>query len=65
MQLSLEHNKSTAQIAAALSVNERSVRHWLAGTRIPRLTIEQSQALCRLFNCSIFDIPTDFRRKIS
>lgn len=62
MQLLIAKNKTPAQVALALNVNERSVMYWLAGSRTPRLTIEQVQSLCRLLNCSVFDLPVDFSR---
>jgi DNA-binding Xre family transcriptional regulator len=62
MQLLISKKKTPADVAAALDVNERSVMYWLAGSRKPRLTIAQVQDLCRLLDCSVFDLPVDFSR---
>lgn len=62
MQLLIAKKKTPAQVAEALDVKERSVLYWLAGDRTPRLTITQVQKLCRLLDCSVFDLPTDFSR---
>lgn len=65
MQLLISKKKTPADVAAALNVNERSVMYWLAGDRVPRLTIEQVQSLCKLLECSVFDLPIDFSRNAS
>ena len=62
MQLLISKKKTPAEVAEALSVNERSVMYWLSGDRVPRLTISQVQSLCRLLECSVFDLPVDFSR---
>ncbi|MBE9063301.1 helix-turn-helix domain-containing protein [cf. Phormidesmis sp. LEGE 11477] len=62
MQLLIEKNKKPIDVANALDIGERAVLYWLSGERVPRLTIEQTQALCRLLNCSVFDLPVDFSR---
>jgi DNA-binding XRE family transcriptional regulator len=62
MQLLREKGKTPEDVAAALGVRVRAVYFWLAGTRSPRLTIEQAQNLCTLLDCSIHDIPRDISR---
>ena len=62
MQLLVSKNKTPADVAVALKVKERSVLYWLSGDRTPRLTIAQVQELCRLLDCSVFDLPVDFSR---
>ena len=63
MKLLLAKNKTPAQIADVLGVNERSVFYWLSGEREPRFTIAQVQDLCRFLECSVFDLPLDFSRE--
>ena len=62
MQLLASKNKTPADVASALNVKERAVLYWLSGDRTPRLTIAQTQDLCRLLDCSVFDLPVDFSR---
>lgn len=60
MELLRQKNKTPEEVAAALDVSPRAVYYWNAGQREPRLTIKQVQALCRLLDCSVFDLPADF-----
>ncbi|MBD2093170.1 helix-turn-helix transcriptional regulator [Microcoleus sp. FACHB-1515] len=62
MNLLKDKNKSPEEVAEALGVSPRAVYYWIAGSREPRLTIAQTQALCRLLDCSVYDLPIDFGR---
>ncbi|MBW4465663.1 MAG: helix-turn-helix transcriptional regulator [Pegethrix bostrychoides GSE-TBD4-15B] len=55
-----QKNKTPEDVAAALEISPRAVYYWTSGTREPRLTVRQIQALCRLLDCSVFDLPPDF-----
>ncbi|MGG6296293.1 helix-turn-helix domain-containing protein [Leptolyngbya sp. AN02str] len=48
------------EVADALGVSDRAVYYWMAGTREPRLTIEQVQALCTLLDCNVHELPSYF-----
>lgn len=65
MKLLNAKNKTPAEMAGVLGVNERSVFYWLSGEREPRFTIAQTQALCSFLECSIHDLPVDFSRESS
>lgn len=60
MDLLQERNKTTSDVAKALGVSARTVQHWLAGTRQPRLTLSQVKSLCELLNCAIAELPDSF-----
>lgn len=60
MQLLREKNKTPEDVAAALDISPRAVYYWTAGKREPRFTVKQIQALCKLLDCGVFDLPTDF-----
>lgn len=62
MKLLKEKSKTPEEVADAVGVKDRTVYYWLSGHRIPRLTIEQTQKLCTLLDCTIFELPTDFSR---
>jgi len=62
MQLLTEKSKKPEDVAAALGVAPRTVFFWLSGERTPRLTISQVQALCKLLECSVFELPVSFSR---
>jgi DNA-binding XRE family transcriptional regulator len=46
------------QVADAVGVTDQSVSNWEAGRFEPRLTISQTQALCRVLQCSLDELPT-------
>jgi DNA-binding XRE family transcriptional regulator len=46
------------QVADAISVTDQTVSNWEAGRFEPRLTISQIQALCRVLQCSLDEIPS-------
>ncbi len=48
------------QLAIALGVTEQTVRNWEQGTSVPRLTIPQTKALCRMLRLSLDDMPDCF-----
>lgn len=45
------------KIAETLGVTEQTVRNWEQGKAVPKLTIAQTKALCRLLNLSIEELP--------
>lgn len=51
-----------SEVAETLKVNQRTVYTWLAGSRVPTLTIQQTKNLCTLLICSIHELPSDFKR---
>ena len=46
------------QVAAAVGVTDQTVSNWEVGRFEPRLTISQMQALCRILQCSIEELPS-------
>ncbi len=60
MDLLTAKNKKPEDVANALGVSLRAVFYWIAGTREPRLTIAQIQALCILLDCSVHELPAVF-----
>jgi DNA-binding XRE family transcriptional regulator len=46
------------QVADAISVTDQTVSNWEAGRFEPRLTISQMQALCRVLQCSLDELPS-------
>jgi DNA-binding XRE family transcriptional regulator len=46
------------QVADAVGVTDQSVSNWEAGRFEPRLTISQMQALCRVLQCSLDELPS-------
>lgn len=61
-QLLQSQNKTTADLARALQINERAIFYWLSGERIPRFTLTQVGTLCDFFECTFEELPKDFRR---
>ena len=61
-KIAYEHNKSQADIARDLHLNQATVSSWMLGTRIPRM--DKVDLLCNYFNCKRSDImeenPEDF-----
>ncbi len=45
------------QVADAVGVTDQTVSNWEAGRFEPRLTISQMQALCRVLQCSLDELP--------
>ncbi|NEP02551.1 MAG: helix-turn-helix transcriptional regulator [Symploca sp. SIO2E9] len=45
------------KVAEAVGVTDQSVSNWEAGRFEPRLTISQMQALCRILQCSLDELP--------
>lgn len=48
------------QVGDAAGVRSRAVQDWEAGKHEPKLTAKGFASLCRLFQCSIEDLATDF-----
>lgn len=48
------------QVIDVLAVSERAFFYWTSGQREPRFTVKQIQALCRLCDCSVHDLPVSF-----
>ncbi|HAX76988.1 MAG TPA: XRE family transcriptional regulator [Cyanobacteria bacterium UBA11372] len=46
------------QVADAVGVTDQTVSNWEAGRFEPRLTISQIQALCRVLQCSLDELPS-------
>jgi transcriptional regulator with XRE-family HTH domain len=65
MDLLKAKNKTREDVARALGISERAVYYWVSGTREPRLTIGQVQALCTLLGCSVHELPSNFGPKQS
>lgn len=62
MSLLQQKNKSPEDVARALGISPRAVYYWTSGSREPRMTIRQVQALCNLLECSVHELPVDFGR---
>ncbi|BAU09687.1 hypothetical protein_100 [Leptolyngbya sp. NIES-3755] len=60
MSLLRVKDKSPEEVATVLGISPRAVYYWLSGSREPRLTIKQTQALCSLLECSVHDLPVYF-----
>lgn len=58
----LRQEKSVTQkaVAEALDVSEHTVWAWEKGRQVPRLTISQAKALCRLLGVGIEELPDNF-----
>lgn len=46
------------QVADAVGITDQTVSNWEAGRFEPRLTISQIQALCRVLQCSLDELPS-------
>jgi DNA-binding XRE family transcriptional regulator len=46
------------QVADAVGVTDQTVSNWEAGRFEPKLTISQMQALCRVLQCSLDELPS-------
>ncbi|HAZ45337.1 MAG TPA: XRE family transcriptional regulator [Cyanobacteria bacterium UBA11369] len=46
------------QVADAVGVTDQTVSNWEVGRFEPRLTISQMQALCRVLQCSLDELPS-------
>jgi transcriptional regulator with XRE-family HTH domain len=51
-------NVTQRPIALELDVTVTTVQNWEAGRFEPRLTISQIQALCRVLQCSLDELPS-------
>ncbi|MDF5719473.1 MAG: helix-turn-helix transcriptional regulator [Rhizonema sp. PD37] len=49
-------NLRTVDVASIVGVGESSVRNWEKGRTIPKLRVDQTAALCRLYGCSIDEL---------
>lgn len=47
-------------ISEAIGISVRSISHWEQGTHLPRLTPKQFSDLCRVLECSIHELASDF-----
>jgi DNA-binding XRE family transcriptional regulator len=45
-------------VAIALGVSGQSVSNWERGRSIPTLTVDQMKTLCKIFNCTLEEIPS-------
>jgi DNA-binding XRE family transcriptional regulator len=45
------------QVAEAIRVTDQTVSNWEAGRFEPKLTISQTQALCRILQCPLDELP--------
>lgn len=61
VRLRRARNLTQKQIADALGVTVQTVSNWEVGRAEPKLTIRQVKALLRVLQCSIDDLPDDFR----
>ncbi|MBW4570612.1 MAG: helix-turn-helix transcriptional regulator [Tolypothrix carrinoi HA7290-LM1] len=55
-QLREKLNLRTVDVASIVGVGESSVRNWEKGRTIPKLRVDQTAALCRLYKCSIEEL---------
>ncbi len=55
-QLRERLNLRTVDVASKVGVGESSVRNWEKGRTIPKLRVDQTAALCRLYGCSIEEL---------
>ncbi|MEL7354066.1 MAG: helix-turn-helix transcriptional regulator [Cyanobacteria bacterium J06560_5] len=47
-------------ISDAVGISVRSISHWEQGTHVPRLTPRQFSILCKVLQCTIHDLASDF-----
>ena len=55
----------TVDVASKIGIAESSVRNWEKGRTIPRLRVDQTAALCRLYKCSIEELEQAVKESIS
>lgn len=55
-----EFGITQAQLAEALGVTDRTILNWERGHHEPRLSIRQVKIVCRLFQCSLEQLPDNF-----
>lgn len=60
VKLRKEKKLTQKAFASALGVTEQTVRNWEQGKAVPRLTVPQMKALCRLVEKPIEEIPDNF-----
>jgi len=58
MQLRKRLGLTQKQVADAVGVTDQTVSNWEAGRFEPRLTIGQTQALCRILQCPLEELPS-------
>lgn len=63
VSLRKELDLTQKHVADAIGVTEQTVRNWEQGKAVPRLTISQMKALCKLLKRPIEEIPDNFGPK--
>ncbi len=58
MRLRKGRGLTQKQVADAVGVTDQTISNWEAGRFEPRLTISQMQALCRVLQCSLDELPS-------
>ncbi|WP_414588226.1 helix-turn-helix transcriptional regulator [Scytonema sp. PCC 10023] len=58
-------NLRTVDVASIVGVGESSVRNWEKGRTIPKLKIDQTAALCRLYQCSIEELESAVKESMA
>lgn len=64
-QLRERLNLRTVDVASKVGVGESSVRNWEKGRTIPKLRIDQTAALCKLYGCSIEELDQAVKESIA
>ena len=60
MKLRTLRHITQKELADALGVTENTVANWERGRAIPKLTIPQVKALCRVLEITLDDLPDHF-----
>lgn len=52
-----EQGLTQDDVASALGVSGQTVSNWERGKSIPTLTLDQVKILCKILDCTLYDIP--------
>ena len=63
-QLRLKVKLRTVDVASRVGIAESSVRNWEKGRTIPKLTIDKTAILCKLYQCSIEELAQSVQESI-
>ena len=61
LQLRRSQHLTQKQIADALGITVQTVSNWEVGRAEPKLTVRQFKALLQILDCSVEELPDEFK----